>query len=106
MKAIVIAKTGGPEGLEYRDVPDPVPGPEDLLVRIRATALNRGDIAQRLGNYPQPGPRPEYEIPGIEFAGEVIATGARVEGFAPGDRVMGLLAGGGYAEQCIIHQRL
>jgi putative PIG3 family NAD(P)H quinone oxidoreductase len=106
MKAIVIAQPGGPGVLQYRDVPDPVPGPEDLLVRIRATALNRGDLLQRAGSYPQPGPKPEFEIPGLEFAGEVLVAGDRTQGFAPGDRVMGLLAGGGYAEQCIIHHRL
>ncbi len=105
MKAIVIARPGGPEVLEYREVPDPVPGPEDLLVRVKATALNRADVLQRMGGYPQPGPKPAFEIPGLEFAGEVIRTGERVEGFAAGDRVMGLLAGGGYAEQVVVHQR-
>jgi NADPH:quinone reductase len=106
MKAIVIARPGGPEVLEYRDVPEPVPGPEDLLVRVRATALNRADVLQRMGGYPQPGPKPAYEIPGLEFAGEVIAIGARVQAFAVGDRVMGLLAGGGYAEQVVVHERV
>ncbi len=106
MKAIVLESVGGPEKLVLREIPDPVPGPEDLLVAIRATALNRGDILQRMGSYPQPGPKPEHEVPGIEFAGEVIGTGARVEGFAAGDRVMGILAGGGYAEQCTVHQRM
>ncbi len=106
MKAIVLESVGGPEKLVLREIPDPVPGPEDLLVAIKATALNRGDILQRRGGYPQPGPKPEYEVPGIEFAGEVIAMGARVEGFAAGDRVMGILAGGGYAEQCVVHQRM
>jgi NADPH2:quinone reductase len=106
MKAIVIAQYGAPEVLTLREIPDPVPGPEDLLVRVRATALNRADILQRRGLYPQPGPRPEFEIPGLEFAGEVIACGSRVTGFAEGDRVMGLLAGGGYAEKVVIQQRL
>ena len=105
MKAIVIPTYGGPEVLEYRDVPDPMPGPEDLLVRVSAAALNRADLLQRTGGYPQPGPKPEFNIPGLEFAGEVTAVGARVEGFANGDRVMGLLSGGGYAEQVLIHQR-
>ena len=105
MKAIVIARPGGPEVLEYREIPDPVPGPEDLLVRVRATALNRADVLQRMGGYPQPGPKPAFEIPGLEFAGEVIQAGSRVEGFSLGDRVMGLLAGGGFAEQVVVHQR-
>jgi NADPH2:quinone reductase len=106
MKAVVITRPGGPEVLEYREVPDPVAGPEDLLVRVRATALNRADLLQRMGGYPQPGPKPAFEIPGLEYAGEVIAVGERVEGFAVGDRVMGLLAGGGYAELVATHYRL
>lgn len=106
MKAVVITRPGGPEVLEYREVPDPVAGPEDLLVRVRATALNRADLLQRMGGYPQPGPKPAFEIPGLEYAGEVVAVGERVEGFAVGERVMGLLAGGGYAELVVTHHRL
>ena len=106
MKAVVITKPGGPEVLQLQDVPEPVPGPEDLLVRVCATALNRADILQRMGGYPQPGPKPPLDIPGMEYAGEVLAAGARVEGFSPGDRVMGLLVGGGYAEQIVTHFRL
>ena len=106
MKAIVIEKTDGGGALAYRDVPDPVAGPDDLLVSVRACALNRADLLQRVGGYPQPGPRPEFEIPGLEYAGVVVEAGARVEGFAPGDRVMGLLPGGGYAELVSTPQRL
>ncbi|MGE3073002.1 MAG: NAD(P)H-quinone oxidoreductase [Dehalococcoidia bacterium] len=106
MKAVVITRPGGPEVLSLQDVPEPVPGPEDLLVRVHTTALNRADILQRQGSYPQPGPKPAYDIPGMEYAGEVVATGDRVESFAVGDRVMGLLAGGGYAEQVVTHFRL
>jgi len=106
MKAIVLSEYGGPEVLIPREVPDPVAGPEDLLVRIRATALNRADLLQRRGHYPPPGPKPEFEIPGLEFAGEVIGAGERIDGFAAGDRVMGLLAGGGYAERVALHHRL
>jgi len=106
MQAVVITKPGGPGVLQMQEVPDPVAGPEDLLVRVHAAALNRADLLQRQGGYPQPGPRPAFEVPGLEYAGEVIATGARVEGFAPGDRVMGLLSGGGYAEQVVTHFRL
>jgi len=106
MKAVVITAPGGPEVLQVREVPDPLAGPEDLLVRVRATALNRADVMQRQGNYPQPGPRPAFEIPGLEFAGEVVSAGERVEGFAAGDRVMGLLAGGGQAEYAVIHHRV
>jgi putative PIG3 family NAD(P)H quinone oxidoreductase len=106
MKAIVISSPGGPEVLEYRDIPDPACGPEDLLVRVRATALNRADVLQRRGQYPQPGARPEFEVPGLEFAGEVVQAGGRVDGFAEGDRAMGLLAGGSYAELVVTHHRL
>ncbi len=106
MKAIVITKPGPPDVLQLQDVPDPHAGPDDLLVRVHAAALNRADLSQRLGGYPQPGPKPAHEIPGMEYAGEVTAVGARVEGFVPGDRVMGLLAGGGYAEQVVTHFRL
>jgi NADPH:quinone reductase len=105
MKAIVVASTGGKGKLEYQEVPDPVPGPEDLLVDVKATALNRADILQRTGNYPQPGPKTDLEIPGLEFAGEVIEAGIRVEGFARGDRVMALVAGGGYAQRATVHFR-
>ncbi|MFQ5477454.1 MAG: NAD(P)H-quinone oxidoreductase [Candidatus Binatia bacterium] len=103
---MVIREYGGPEVLELREVPDPKCGPEDLLVAIRATALNRADILQRMGFYPQPGPKPEFDIPGLEFAGEVIELGPRVEGFSRGNRVMGILAGGSYGEKISVHHRL
>jgi putative PIG3 family NAD(P)H quinone oxidoreductase len=106
MKAIVITTPGGPDVLSYQDVPEPEAGPDDLLVRVRATALNRADILQRMGGYPQPGPKPTHDIPGLEFAGEVLRAGSRVQGFDVGDRVMGLLAGAGYAEQVVTHHRL
>ncbi len=102
MQAIVIAD----KTLNYRETPDPAYGPEDLLVRIKAAGLNRADLLQRRGSYPQPGVAPVVEIPGLEYAGEVIAMGDRVQGFALGDRVMGLLAGGGYAQQVAVHHRL
>lgn len=106
MNAIVISEYGSPDVLALREIPEPVPGPEDLLVRVRATALNRADLLQRRGLYPPPGPKAEFEIPGLEFAGEVVAMGSRVSGFREGDRVMGLLAGGSYAERIIVHHRL
>ncbi len=106
MKAVVIPSYGEPDVLKIETVPAPKPGPEDLLVGVRATALNRGDLLQRRGVYPQPGPQPEHEIPGLEFAGEVEAVGERVHDFKKGDRVMGLLTGGGYAEKVVTHHRL
>src|SRR5438445_1670546 len=93
MRAIVIKSPGGPEVLELGEIPDPRPGPGDLLVRVRAAGVNRADLLQRMGRYPPP--PGESEILGMEIAGEVVrGSGA----FAPGDRVMALLAGGGYAE--------
>lgn len=106
MKAVVIEKSADGGSLIYRDVPDPLAGPDDLLVAVKACALNRADLLQRMGNYPQPGPKPEFEIPGLEYAGEVVETGSRVEDFVPGDRVMGLLPGGGYAELVSVPQPL
>jgi putative PIG3 family NAD(P)H quinone oxidoreductase len=105
VKAIVIREYGEPEVLELRDVPDPEYGPEDLLIDVNATAVNRADLLQRRGLYPQPGPKPQFEIPGLEFAGAVASAGSRVDGFAAGDRVMGILAGGGYAEKVVCHHR-
>ncbi|HCU99613.1 MAG TPA: NADPH quinone oxidoreductase [Dehalococcoidia bacterium] len=106
MKAVVIEQSSAGGSLVYRDVPDPLVGPDDLLVAVKACALNRADLLQRIGNYPQPGPKPEFEIPGLEYAGEVLETGSRVESFVPGDRVMGLLPGGGYAELVSVPQAL
>tara|TARA_Y100000588_G_scaffold145801_1_gene159630 strand:- start:9024 stop:10010 length:987 start_codon:yes stop_codon:yes gene_type:complete len=106
VKAVVIEQSSAGGSLVYRDVPDPLVGPDDLLVAVKACALNRADLLQRIGNYPQPGPKPEFEIPGLEYAGEVLETGSRVESFVPGDRVMGLLPGGGYAELVSVPQAL
>jgi NADPH2:quinone reductase len=106
MKAIVIPRYGDPEVLELVDVPDPECGPEDVLVAVRATALNRADLLQRRGFYPAPGRKPAFEIPGLEFAGEVLATGERVDGVEVGDRVMGILSGASYAERIVTNHRL
>lgn len=96
MKAIVVREPGGPEQLVWTDVEDPRPGPGELLVRVRATAVNRADTLQRQGKYPPPpGASP---ILGLEMAGEVIGWGEGVEGWSEGDRVFALLSGGGYAQ--------
>jgi len=105
MKAIRITRRGGPEVLEIAELPTPVPGPDELLVDVRATALNRADLLQRRGLYPAP-PGVPPDVPGLEFAGVVRDAGDRVHGFQPGDRVFGLLAGGGYAEKVIVHERM
>jgi tumor protein p53-inducible protein 3 len=104
MKAIVITEPGGPENLALRDVPDPLVGENQILVDIRATALNRADLLQRRGVYPPP--KGESEILGLECAGVVAETGPGVSAVKRGDRVMALLAGGGYAEKVVIHERM
>ncbi len=103
MRAIVITKPGEPDVLQIRQVPDPIPGPEELLVDVRATALNRADLAQRRGGYAAP-PDAPADIPGLEFSGVVAKASAKVSTFKPGDRVFGLLGGGGYAEKLVIHE--
>lgn len=105
MRAVVITRPGGPEVLELREVEDPLPGPEELLVRVRAASLNRADLLQRRGLYPAP-PGAPAEIPGLEFAGEVEARGERAGAHPPGARVMGILGGGGQAEKVVLHHRL
>ena len=104
MRAIVITKPGGPEVLELREVPLPEPSPGQVRVRIRASAVNRADLMQRLGMYPAPADAPA-DIPGLELAGEVDALGAGVTELAVGDRVFGLVGGGAYAEAVTAHAR-
>ncbi|MDX6554100.1 MAG: hypothetical protein QOD86_295 [Miltoncostaeaceae bacterium] len=96
MRAIVARVPGGPEVLELREVPDPVPGPGELLLRVAATAVNRADLLQREGRYPPP--PGASELIGLEASGTVAAVGADADGWAVGDRAMALLSGGGYAE--------
>jgi len=105
MRAVTISGPGGPEVLELKTVADPVAGPDDVLVRVRASALNRADVLQRRGLYPAP-PGVPHDIPGLEFAGEVEACGELVTTLQPGDRVMGIVGGGGHAEKLTLHERL
>lgn len=104
MRAVVLRSYGGPEVLTFEEVDDPVPGPDEVVVEIAATALNRADLLQRMGAYPDPRKR-QPEIPGLEFAGTVVECGERVTMWAPGDRVMGIEAGGAYAERIATHER-
>ena len=98
MKAITIASFGGVEGLEVREVSDAPPATLDRVrVRVRAAGLNRADILQRLGRYPAPPGYPQ-DIPGIEFAGEVSEVGKEVRLWKIGDRVFGIIGGGGQAQ--------
>ena len=103
MKAVVITHFGGPEVLEIQDVPKLQPGPEEVLVNVRSTALNRADLLQRLGRYPAPPGAPQ-NIPGLEFAGEVAELGTNAHRWRQGDRVMGIIGGGAHAEFVTAHQ--
>lgn len=104
MRAVVLRTHGGPDSLTIEDVPDPIGGPEDVVVRVRATALNRADLLQVMGMYPNPRPA-ALEIPGLEFSGTVHAVGERVTMWKSGDEVMGIEAGGAYAELIVTHER-
>lgn len=100
MHAIVIAEPGGPEVLSWQEVPDPVPGPGEVLIDVAASAVNRADVLQRQGFYnPPPG---ATKVPGLECSGVIAQVGANVEGFKVGDEVCALLAGGGYAERVTV----
>ncbi len=103
MKAIVITKPGGPEVLEPREVPAPQAGGQQILVRVQATAVNRADLLQRRGQYPAPPGYPQ-DIPGLEFSGAVERTGNGATRWREGDRVMGLVGGGSYAEYVVVHE--
>ncbi len=104
MKGIIRTGDGGPEVLKLADVPAPNPGRTQLLINVKATALNRADTLQRQGLYlPPPG---ESKMLGLELAGVVEVMGAEVSGFQRGDRVFGLVGGGAYAEQAVIDYRM
>jgi NADPH:quinone reductase len=105
MKAAWIAGFGGPEVLEIRESAKPQPGRDEVLVRVRASALNRADLLQRQGKYPPPAGYP-VEIPGIEFAGEIAEAGSGVRKWKPGQRVFGLTGGAAHAEYIVSHQDL
>ena len=91
--------------VEVRDHPDPVPGTGELLVRVRACGINGADLLQRRGLYPAP-PGSPPDIPGLEFAGEVVAVGPGVTRFATGNPVMALTGGGAQAELAVVHERV
>jgi len=104
MRAVVIGKPGGPEVLSMEERPVPQPGPGEIRVRVHASALNRADLLQRRGNYPAP-PGAPADIPGLEYAGEVDAVGEGAGLWAVGNRVMGIVGGGGHAEYVVVHER-
>lgn len=106
MRAIVITGKGGPEVLTIRDVPTPDPKGDQVRVRVRACGLNRADLMQARGMYPAPTGTPA-DIPGLEYAGEVDALGPDVVGpLKLGDRVYGIVSGGGHAEYVLTHERM
>ncbi len=104
MRAIAISKPGGPDVLVVVERETPEPSRGEVRVRVRATAINRADLLQRMGAYPAPSDAPP-DIPGLELAGEVEALGPGVERLRIGDRVFGLVGGGAYAEQLVTHER-
>ena len=104
MRAVVIPEFGGPEVLRLASVPDPEPSCGEILVKVRASGVNRADLLQRRGLYPPP--PGESEVPGLEFAGVVEAVGDGVRRRQPGDRVMGIVGGGGYAERVVVDERV
>ena len=102
MKAVEITVYGAPEVLRIGTRPDPVAGAGEVLIRVKASGINRPDVLQRTGNYPVP--PGASDIPGLEVAGEIVAgdaTAMSAAGFKLGDRVCALVAGGGYAELCV-----
>lgn len=103
MRAVVQTADGGPEVLALRDVATPAPGPNQVRIRVHATALNRADVLQRRGRYPAP-PGWPADIPGLEYAGEVEAVDASATRWKTGARVMGLVGGGAHAEYVVVHE--
>ncbi len=100
MRAVVAAEPGGPEVLQVTELPDPEPGPGEVLVDVAATAVNRADLLQRMGFYPPP--PGASDVIGLECSGTVAALGEGVTGWSVGDEVCALLAGGGYAERVVV----
>jgi putative PIG3 family NAD(P)H quinone oxidoreductase len=101
MRAVTIKD----QSLTVEDHPDPTPGAGECLIQIKAAGLNGADMMQRRGFYPAPPGAPQ-DIPGLELAGEVIELGDGANRFKPGDRVMGIVAGGGQAELAVVHERI
>src|ERR1700710_1814862 len=99
MTVVAISKPGGPEVLVPETRSLPAPGPDEILIKVHAAGVNRPDVAQRSGSYPPP--PGASDLPGLEVAGEVVALGSSAAKHKIGDRVMSLVAGGGYAQYCI-----
>jgi NADPH:quinone reductase len=104
MKALVMTAGEGPRGVSLKDAASATCGPDEVRIGVKASALNRADLLQTMGLYPAPKGVPA-DIPGLEYAGEVLECGARVTRWKTGDRVMGLVSGGAWAEQVVTHER-
>jgi len=104
MKAVVFTGAGGNEVVSLESRPDPVPGDQDVLVRVRYAGVNPADLQQRAGRYPAP-PGSPPDVPGLEVAGVVESCGDGVSAWQAGDRVFGLVSGGGLAELVTVHER-
>jgi putative PIG3 family NAD(P)H quinone oxidoreductase len=104
VRAVIITRPGGPEVLEEHTRPAPDPGVQQVRVRVHASALNRADLIQRRGGYPAP-PGAPADIPGLEYAGTIDALGPGAARWSVGDRVMGIVGGGGHAEYLCVHER-
>src|SRR6266516_4815401 len=104
MRAVTFAGTGGNEVVSLAERPDPVPTAHEVLVAARFAGVNWADVAQRLGNYPAPPGSPQ-DIPGLEIAGTVVAAGDAVRAWRVGDRVFGIVGGGGLAGRVTVHER-
>jgi NADPH2:quinone reductase len=102
MTAIAIRAPGGPEVLVPQERPTPTPGAGEVLIKVAAAGVNRPDVLQRMGLYPPP--KGASDIPGLEIAGEVVALGEGVRRWKLGDGVTALVAGGGYAQYCPVHE--
>ncbi|HEX8851408.1 MAG TPA: NAD(P)H-quinone oxidoreductase [Gemmatimonadaceae bacterium] len=103
MRAAVITRPGGPETIELRERPTPIPDAHEVLVRVHASAMNRADVLQRMGRYPPPAGAPA-DIPGLELAGTVVARGPGALRWPIGTRVFGLVAGGAHADYVAAHE--
>ena len=104
VRAIVYTGSGGREVMRLEDRPDPAPGSDEVLVAVRFAGINAADLAQRAGSYPAPPGAPQ-DVPGLEVAGVVVAAGDGVRDISEGDRVFGLVGGGGLADRVVAHER-
>ncbi|MGA7838824.1 MAG: NAD(P)H-quinone oxidoreductase [Ignavibacteriaceae bacterium] len=102
MKAITFDSPGGPEVLKVGEYEKPVPSEKEILIKVQATAINRADTLQRMGKYPPP--KGASPVLGLELAGEVVEAGQEIKKWKTGDKIFGLIPGGGYAEYAVIHE--